>query len=260
MTSLLTSLLVTRPGGESDPLVLALRGLGYRVHAVPTVATEALPLPSVDGSEYDWVVVTSAAGVAALGDLQLHRGTGRRPRWAAVGQATARALEAIGVIPDLVPAATNGAAIADELPEADGARVLLARADAASDDLPERLRQRGARVDDLAVYHTVEAPSSSAAPLRQALQDPALAAVIFASGSAIHGFLKLGGTAAWPAVTIGPRTTAEAIRAGFTVLAEAGAQSTDSLAGAVRRVLPPSGTPGSAAGEARGEPMEKQDG
>ena len=34
--------LVTRPDGESDPLVHALRKRGYRVHAVPTVQTEAV--------------------------------------------------------------------------------------------------------------------------------------------------------------------------------------------------------------------------
>lgn len=225
------AVLVTRPAGSSDPLVAALEGAGFRVHAVPTVATQSLAVPTLDGDAYDWVVVTSAAGVAALPELPVG------PRWAAVGPATARALEARGITPDLVPAATNAAAIADELPNAAGARVLLARADAAGRDLPDRLRERGARVDDIAVYHTVEAPAASSVPLGRALADADLAAVIFASGSAIHGFLKLGGATSLPAVTIGPRTTAEAIKLGFTVLAEADAQGADSLAEAVRRAL-----------------------
>lgn len=225
------AVLVTRPGGSADPLVPALEAAGFRVHAVPTVSTETLAVPPFDGAAYDWVVVTSAAGVAALAELP------RGPRWAAVGPATARALEARGITADLVPAATNAAAIADELPDAAGARVLLARADAAGRDLPDRLRERGAKVDDVAVYHTVEAPAASSVPLGLALADPDLAAVIFASGSAIHGFLKLGGLPSLPAVTIGPRTTAEAVQLGFTVLAEAGAQGADSLAEAVRRAL-----------------------
>ncbi len=225
------ALLVTRPGGASDPLVGALERFGFRVHAVPTVATEALAVDWPDLTAYDWVVVTSAAGVAALPELVAG------PRWAAVGQATALALAARGITANLVPPASNGAAIADALPDPAGARVLLARADAAGADLPDRLRERGAQVDEVAAYHTVEAPPESAGPLRQALADPALAALVFASGSAIHGFLKLGGTASWPAVTIGPRTTGEAARLGFEVLAEAASQSTDALAGAVRRAL-----------------------
>lgn len=228
----MTAILVTRPGGIEDPPAASLTERGYRVHAVPTVRTEAVAIREESLEGFDWIVVTSAAGVAALPSLP------KASRWAAVGEATARALEARGVRADLVPRATNGSAIAAAIPEPDGRRALLARADAADEDLPRLLRERGADVIELTGYRTVEAPAGSAAALSQALTDVDLAAIVFASGSAVRGFLGLGGTPALPAVTIGPRTTAVARKLGFAVAGEATKQTTLGLADAVAGAIP----------------------
>jgi len=227
-----TSVLVTRPGGSEDPLVSALAERGYRVHAVPTVATESIAIGEESLAGFDWIVVTSAAGVASLPSLP------KASRWAAVGEATAAALDARGVSADLVPLAGKGAAIAAAIPEPAGKRVLLARADAAAEDLPRLLRERGAEVVELTAYRTVEGPATSAAALAEALADDDLAAVVFASGSAVRGFLALGGTPALPAVTLGPKTTAVARVLGFVVTGEATKQTTLGLADAVARVIP----------------------
>jgi uroporphyrinogen-III synthase len=226
-----TAVLVTRPGGSEDPLASALAERGYRVHAVPTIATEAIAIGEESLAGFDWIVVTSAAGVAALPSVP------KASRWAAVGEATAAALEARGVRADVVPQATNGAAIAAAITEPAGKRVLLARADAAAEDLPRLLRERGAEVVELTAYRTVKAPETSAAALAQALADDELAAIVFASGSAVRGFLALGGTPALPAVTIGPKTTAVARELGFVVTGEATKQTTLGLADAVARVI-----------------------
>ena len=228
----MTAVLVTRPTGTEDPLVSALTERGYRVHAVATVVTEAVPIEEASLAGFDWIIVTSAAGVAALPSLP------STSRWAAVGEATAAALEARGVTADLVPPATNGAAIAAAIPEPAGKRVLLARADAAAEDLPRLLRERGAAVVELTAYRTVTAPADSAAALAEALADEDVAAIVFASGSAIRGFLALGGTTALPAVTLGPKTTAVARELGFVVTGEAIKQTTLGLADAVARVIP----------------------
>jgi len=227
-----TAVLVTRPGGAADPVVRTLEAAGYRVHAVPTVATQLLRFDRPDLAGYDWVVVTSAAGVAALAELPAG------PRWAAVGEATARALRAAGVEPALVPDEANGLALANALPDVNSKRVLLVRAAAAESDLPKRLRERGAAVDELAAYRTVEGPASSTESLKSALGDADLAAVVFASGSAVRGFLALGGSTAWPAVTIGPRTTKVARQLGFRVSAEAARQSAEGLVAAVLGAIP----------------------
>lgn len=228
----MTAVLVTRPGGNADPVVTALVAAGYRVHAVPTVATQPLKLDMTDAASCDWIVVTSVAGVDAL--IELPAG----PRWAAVGQATARALRARGVEPALVPQETNGLALANALPEVRGKRVLLVRASAAASDLPDRLRERGASVEEMAGYLTVEAPPSSAEPLRAALADADLGAIVFASGSAVRGFVTLGGNADWPAITIGPRTTKVARKLGFNVIGEAVRPTAEGLAAAIMRALP----------------------
>ena len=228
----MTAILVTRPAGDVDPIAGALETAGYRVHTVPTVAIHRLYFIRPELSNYDWVVVTSASGVDALDDLPAG------PQWAAVGCATARALRARGIEPALVPEETNGAALANAMPDAGGKHVLLVRAAAAAPDLPERLRERGAEVDELAAYATVEGPASSAEPLAAALADVDLSAVVFASGSAVRGFIALGGTTALPAITIGPRTTAVARALGFRVMAEATAQSAEALAAAVVGAIP----------------------
>ena len=226
------AVLVTRPGGESDPLVQALRQRGYRVHAVPTLQTEDLDLDPRSLARYDWVVFTSARGVDALAELPAG------PKFAGVGPETAMALRARGIEPAYVPATADGAELGKTLPDVEGKRVALVRASAADTDLPDILRRRGAIIEELTAYRTVEAPAGSANPLRSALADPYLRAVVFASGSAVRGFVALGGTAQLPAITIGARTTTRARDLGFRVIAEAVTQSAAGLADAVARALP----------------------
>jgi uroporphyrinogen-III synthase len=213
-------------------MVGGLKAAGYRVHAVQTVATQRLDFEPPNLGRYDWIVVTSAAGVEALDEIR----TG--PRWAAVGRATARALRARGVEPSVVPDESNGLALANALPDVSSKRVLLVRASAAAADLPQRLRERGAKVEELVAYLTVEGPAAAADPLKAALADVDLAAVVFASGSAVRGFIALGGALTWPAITIGPNTTKVARELGFRVIAEAKKQNAESLTAAVKSAVP----------------------
>jgi len=226
------AVLVTRLDGESDPLVHALRKRGYRVHAVPMVQTEPVEFSAASLVGCDWIVLTSARGVKALNELPAG------PKFAAVGQETARALRARGVEPAHIPGRADGADLGDTLPAVDGRRIALVRASAAGEDLPNRLRARGANVEEVTAYRTVEGPPASAEMLRAALGDPELGAVVFASGSAVRGFLRLGGSKLVPAITIGPRTTSSARGRGFRVIAEADAQSVSGLADAVVHALP----------------------
>jgi uroporphyrinogen-III synthase len=230
-----TSLLSTRPEGERDPLAARLRELGYRVHAVPTVTTEALPFPAPDLGGFDWVVVTSATGARGLLDAVAQ---GAAVRWAAVGPRTAAELAGRGVTAAAVPEQSRGVRVAEAIAAVEplaGLRVLLARADAAADDLPAALREAGAHVEELAVYHTVVGPEASRPGVAAALADPALVAAVFASGSAVRGLLRLGGDGARrvPAITIGPATTRVAEAEGLRVVAEAGRPGVEGLVSAI---------------------------
>ncbi len=235
------ALLSTRPEGERDPLVARLREAGYRVHAVPTVATELLQFDPPDLGRFDWVVVTSATGARTLLDAVAPASGGR---WAAVGPRTAAVLAERGVAAAAVPSESRGVRVAAAMAAVEplaGRRVLLARADAASEDLPRALREAGAVVDELAIYHTVPGPEASRSRVAAALSDPELIAALFASGSAVRGLLHLGGEAARsvPAVTIGPATTAVARQEGLRVVAEAARPEVDSLVSAVCAWTPP---------------------
>lgn len=227
----MTSVLVTRPAGTARTLVRALERMGCHVHVVPTVATELVAFDAEPLASFDWIVITSAQGVHAM--TRIPRG----PRFAAVGEKTAEALRERGVRPDHVPPFPSGTSLGDTLPGVSGRRVVLVRASAADSDLPERLRARGAVVEEITAYRTIEGPTASSAGMRAALDDPALALAVFASGSAIRGLLALGGTNRLPAVTIGPRTTAIALSHGFRVVAEANERSAEALAAAVAAAL-----------------------
>ena len=225
------TILVTRPAGGDDPLVVELQSRGHRVVAVPTVATRSVAVDWPDITRFDWVVLTSAAGVAALPE------TPSGPRWAAVGEATAAALRARGVGVDLVPAEASGTALAAALPDPAGARALLVRASLADGDLPDALRARGAFVTEVTAYETVEGPEESREPLHRAMSEAGVSVVVFASGSAVRGYVKLGGPVRVPAVTIGPRTSKVAREKGFVVAGESANPHVGQLADAVTRAI-----------------------
>ncbi len=267
------SVLVTRPAGPDDPLALRLLAAGVRVHAVPTVVTVDVPpgdeldraAAALDA--YDWVVVTSVAGVTALAGAVARvgrpgAGAPRTPRFAAVGPATARALRAAGFEVALEASDGSGSGLARDLLRAAplgtglfGRRLLLPRASAASPELPALLRGAGAEVRDVVAYRTVEGPEASRPALVAALDDPGLAAIVVASGSAVRGLLRLAGTvresgaqvggppaamrelSAIPFVSIGPSTSAEVRRSGLRLAAEAVAPTVDALAEATLEVV-----------------------
>jgi uroporphyrinogen III methyltransferase/synthase len=114
----------------------------------------------------------------------------------------------------------------------------MARATAAARDLPARLREAGALVEELEVYRTVEGPEASREPLNRALGNPAVRVVVFASGSAVRGLLKLAerDPRRLLAVTIGPATTAVALEHGFRVAAEAERPSLEGLLEVIEHV------------------------
>ena len=195
---------------------------------------------------YDWVVITSANGADAIIQAAA-RGSSRleRPRWAAIGQATASALESAGITVSLEPHVASGSSIAAELPVAAGQRVLLVRGDLAGTDLPERLRARGVIVDDVIGYRTHEAPATSGPLLRRALDGGPIDAILFSSGSTVRGLAALAASEAIaidsiPAICAGPRTAEAARTAGFAILAESARPEAAALARTTIEALDPS--------------------
>jgi len=201
--------LVTRAEGQADELVRELGALGAEVVLVPLLAF-ADP-PSFDAIDraieglagYRAIVFTSTNAVARLRRrAQLRVGSCDVPslpdgaKVLAVGPRTAAALAERGVAIAAIPDEYRAESLAEELlriagPMA-GARVLLPRALAGSDDLPERVRAAGGVCDVVAVYRTV-LPDGAAARLRAELAKKP-DAITLASGSAAEHLVEaLGG-------------------------------------------------------------------
>ncbi len=250
--------LVTRAADQAPPLALALVDRGLAPIVVPAIEIVA----SGDGleraiatlREFDWVVVTSANAARAVAEAAARTGAvldQRGPRWAAVGVSTSRALRAAGVTVDRRPPRASGAALADDLPLEGGERVLVPRSEIADDALVDRLTARGARVEPVVAYRTVEGPAASATLLGPAL-DRSPRAVVFTSGSTARGLLELAARVGpettarvlgLPAVCIGPTTSGEARRLGFDVVAESARQGVSAIADAVAGYLRPNQEP-----------------
>ncbi len=241
--------LVTREPGRPGALAAALAARELEPVVVPTIELRPvmpggpLDAAAADLARYAWSVVTSAGGATALADAAARTGADfPATRIGAVGPATAEAVAARGGRVAFVPSRAGGAALGDELPVRPGERVLLARADAADDVLPARLRARGAIVDDMVAYHTVEAPEAGRRPARDAVRD-GLAAVVFTSGSTVRGLLALLPPAerravlAVPACCIGPSTAGVAREAGFARVETADAQAIDAVVELVATVV-----------------------
>jgi uroporphyrinogen III methyltransferase / synthase len=109
----------------------------------------------------------------------------------------------------------------------EGRRVLIARAAEARPLLPDALRERGAEVDDVALYDTLAEPL--AAQQRERLARATY--VTFTSSSTVRFFLEAGGELPEAAriVSIGPVTSATAREFGLTVHVEAARHDIDGL-------------------------------
>jgi uroporphyrinogen-III synthase len=144
-------------------------------------------------------------------------------RVAAIGPATAAALDEHGVVVNRMPGEYRVEALLQELTRGGdphfvrGQRFLLLRADIASPELAAGLRAAGAFVDDVPAYRTqlVTPGTDAMAELRRGID-----VMTFTSSSTVHGFLSAVGTDDFgrPLVAcIGPVTAESARRGGLHV-------------------------------------------
>ena len=245
--------LVTRAASQSGKLSEALRGIGIVPVDVPVL--EIQPPESYDALDaalrqlpsYDWLLFTSMNSVVSFQVRAMDLGvslTNLKPQIAAVGKATAQALE---TLLHLKVALTPGEYVAESLvaelkDEAAGKRVLLARAAIARDVIPDALREAGAMVDVVDAYRNVM-PERAPEQLRAAI-DGGLDAATFTSSSSVTHLADAARAAgiAFPLekvqpVSIGPITSATLREHGWEPAAEADPHDIAGLVEAVRRVL-----------------------
>ncbi len=253
---------VTRARAQASGLAERLRELGAEVVETPAIRIEPRPVEgelraAIDRiAEYALVCFTSPNGVhlwfEALGGSGAADAAGGPPRdaralasatVAAIGPGTAAALLDHGIRADVVPERFVAEALVEALAgiELEGRRVLVARAAEARSVLPDSLRDRGAQVDDVALYDTVAEPLGEAQ--RGGLERATY--VTFTSSSTVRFLLEAGARppAGARIVSIGPVTSATAEEHGLTVDVEAERHDIDGLvdalvADAARRRVP----------------------
>lgn len=236
------TVVITRPGEEAEELARPLQDLGARVLRAPAIRLEP-PEPGrlepliVEASEggFDWVAFTSGAGVDVWFRLAARVGLGPpHAQLAAVGPGTAAALRERGLEPDLIPSTFTTAALGEAFPEGAG-RVLLPRADLATDELEAALTDKGwtpVRVEAYRIRREERLPEA----VERALAGGVVDAVTFTSASTVEGFA--GATPERPpAVCIGPVTSEAARVAGFEVVEVADPHTVEGVVEAVRRAL-----------------------
>jgi uroporphyrinogen-III synthase len=218
-------ILITRARHQAGRLAEALEAQGAEVLRLPTI--EIVPpetyahldavLEVISG--FDWLIVTSANGAAALADrmqfLRMPVERFQHLQVAAIGPATAAAIGRIGLKVSAMPEEYVAEAVVAMLKEkVRGQRILLARAAVARDVIPEQLRQCGADIHVVEAYRTV-IPQDSIAQVRElfAEEKPLPDAVTFTSSSTVSNFCALLTAANLElpkelrAVSIGPVTT-----------------------------------------------------
>jgi uroporphyrinogen III methyltransferase/synthase len=192
--------LVTRAGIQAGGLEKLLIQRGAQ--PVRFSSIEIQPLRStqkLDGrihhlNEYDWLAFTSANGVQAffqrMHEMQKDSRTLAGLRIGAIGPMTARALNAYGLTADYVPSVHTGRGFLEDLKKMTikGNRFLLPRTDIADDEITDGLKKLGARVDEVAVYHTVR-PHRNLAQLKDLLRPGNLDVITFTSSSTVTNLL-----------------------------------------------------------------------
>jgi uroporphyrinogen-III synthase len=151
---------VTRPAHQASRFIGLLKGRGAEPVPFPTIAIEPVPLDgrtraALVGESVDWVVYTSGNAVEQ-GLSQL--GRPRTAKVAAIGRATARALETAGVHVDALPATgadSEGLLALPQFGDPAGKRVLVVKGVGGRDALRTGLEARGATVTLAEVYRRV---------------------------------------------------------------------------------------------------------
>jgi uroporphyrinogen-III synthase len=206
--------IVTRPRSQAKPLVEALERAGIEVVACPLIEIERTSDDPIDGTGYDWLIVTSSNGA----DEIARRGR-NLPRIAAIGPGTAETLRGHGLEPAFVPSESSQDGLLREFPRPAG-KVLFAAAEGA----------RRRPIDEL---HADFVPLYRTRLLQPTPPDGDV--VVLASGSAARAYAAIGGRAR--AVSIGPETTRVARSVGLEVAGEAATHDLAGLVAAVRDVM-----------------------
>jgi uroporphyrinogen-III synthase len=255
-----TRVLVGRARHQASTLSAGLKKFGADVIEIPFIeirkprSYKPLDAALKQIAKYDWLVLTSVNGVEALSARmkrwKIRRSSLQHLNVAAIGPATAKEIEKLGVTVAVVPQRYVAESVVESLRgKVEGKRVLLARAKVARDVIPRELRKMGARVDVVEAYETV-VPASSKKRIQAVMRDPKRRpdVIAFTSSSTVRNFVALLGGRGRPPHTdldgiqfasIGPVTTATLHEWGLAAHVEAKEYTIPGLIEAMARSVGP---------------------
>ncbi len=244
---------VTRTREQASELSAGLRLLGAESVELPVLRIRERPNAQdlewcvTNVASFWWLCFTSAHAIrpffAELARRRLDARTLAGTRIACVGPATARALAAHGLVPDVVPERATAADLVEAMrPQVyAGQKVLFVRGEPTSDTLVSGLTQLGLEVRQTIVYSAE--PDEEAAGRAESLLAEGADAVTFASSATIGHFLDATGEAGRrlcagsKVICIGPVTARAAEALGLRVDAVAPRASAAGLLAAVAGVF-----------------------
>ena len=271
--------LVPRTKDQAGSVSERLRAYGAVPEEVPTIAVEPPRTPqqmerAVKGlvtGRYQWVAFTSVNAVRAVREKLEEYGLDARAfagvKVAAVGEQTGRALLDFGIKPDLMPEGDqSGEGLAAAWQPYDSVldpinRVLLPRADIATETLVARLNDLGWETEDVTAYRTVRA-APPPAPIREAIKGGGFDAVLFTSSSTVRNLIGIAGKphAVTVIAVIGPQTAKTAAEFGLRVDVKASKPSATGLVDALAEYAAGVREAAVAAGEPVRKPSERRRG
>jgi uroporphyrinogen III methyltransferase/synthase len=251
-------IVVTRSRDQRSELSTALADLGADVCELPTIEIQ----PVEDHGEldraiermdlYGWLMLTSQNAVSAFFDRLEQCGFDARflssTQCAVVGEATAEVLALQGIRADLIPKRHTAEGLLEMIDERgidlSRVKILFPCSNLSRQLLPDGLRERGAEVDRVVAYQTVE-PKYTDEQIIEALS-PVPDLVTFTSSSTVSNLLSILGKAGkrdlisdLAAASIGPITSETAREAGFAVRVESSEPTIDAFIRSIAESLQP---------------------
>ncbi len=213
-------ILLTRPPGQNQKLIRQIIELGGQPFTIPLLSPvfcrkgkNKLQKLLPDLRTYNWLVFCSQNGVKFFFQQLVDSGFDSRhlsqTKLACVGSATAQELQKHGLQADLIPERFTTNALGDSLLEKIGPddRLLLLRAQEASDELKRQLEKVATSATQLPIYQLK--PITNATEQIKELSPEELDFITFTSPSIVDRFFQIGGDRLLPGnqtVSIGPVT------------------------------------------------------
>ena len=195
-------IIVTRSREQASDFSVLLEKYGAEPIEFPTIET----VPPKDWKEidraiknlpkYDWAIFTSINGVKYFVERLKKQGKDIRElkgiKICAIGPATAKAIEDLGIKVDLLPKEYRAESIITGLGKTKikGRRFLLPRALKAREVLPEEIKRLGGKVDVVTAYRTVQ-PKEKTDEIRKMLREKRVDVVTFTSSSTVENFVNM---------------------------------------------------------------------